>query len=131
MGQGRRRGRVGNAHFAGDQQIGLGIYGIPAGGQGLQQLILGHGGVFGEIRRGPIQIKRMHIHPRAKAFGQLVDRRAAMFKIGDHLHRHFRRKRRYTTRRNPMISCKNNDLGRGECGPRIAAPSRIPLRQIL
>ena len=131
MGQRRRGGGVADPHLAGDQQVRVFVDRAPARRQGRQQIVLAHRRAFGEITRGAVQIERDHIHPCAKRLGQLVDRRAAGFEIGHHLHRHLGRKGRHAARRNAMIARKDHHLGCRDPRPSVAAPARIPGREVL
>ncbi len=124
-------GGVADAHFAHHQQIGRRINRVPAGGKGRNGFGLAHRRGFGEIGGGAIQFKCMHIQPGAKGARKLVDRRPAMLEIGHHLGGDFGRKGGYPLGGNAVIARKNNDLRVLEGWAPIAAPARIPDRQIL
>ena len=127
----RSRGGITNAHFTGHQKVGVGVNGSPAGLQCRHKFAFGHRGRCREIGRRRVQRQRIDIHLGTESFGQLIDGRAAMFKVGDHLCCHLGRKGRDTLRAHPVVACKDDDLRCGDLWPRIAAPAGIPDCQIL
>ena len=130
-GNGRRRCRIANAHFPHDQHVGIDTHRVPPRRQCRRQLRVRHCGHLGEILCGAVKVKRMHIKPRVRRTGELIDRSTAMLEIENHLRSDLGWKSGNTTRRDPVIARENNDLGRLDLRTRIPAPTGIPLRQRL
>ncbi len=73
----------------------------------------------------------MHVHARPHRPGQLVDRRPAGLKIGDHLGRDLGWEGGDAARADAVVAGEHDHLRGGDARARIGAPAGIPDGQVL
>jgi hypothetical protein len=127
----RGRGRVGDAHLAKTQQIGIGVDAVASQSERSSAVGLAHRRLDGEIRGRPVEFQIMNLERGARRTAELVDGGAAGLKVRHHLNRHFGRKRRHAARRYPVIAGEDQglDMVGGRWVP--ALPTGRPGRQRL
>ena len=101
---GRRRGGVADSHLAQTQDVGVGVDGVHAEGDGGGALGVVHGRRLGEIAGRPVQFQGLDPEVDAEGAAQLIDRGAAGLEVGDHLHRDLGRESRDALRRDPVVA---------------------------
>jgi hypothetical protein len=125
---GNRCGHCGVAdpHFARDQQISVGVHGVPARGQRFAESLRVHGGTLSEVSGGSVERDGHHVEPRARQVGQLVDCSPARLEVRHHLRGDIGRKRADAAGRYAMISGKDRNLRRNDPRPGVPAPGAVP-----
>ena len=129
--QSRRDSRIADPHLTQNEDIGAVIHRRGTLPERVEAVGFGHCGAFGEVPGRPVKIQRDDRQLGSVDCAKLVDRRAAVFEIRDHLGGDFLRIGVHALRADAVIAGEDQGLRLPDLGPGSAAPCRHELGQFL